>query len=125
MLKSIRLFKPSFFKINSFRFSENIKLRKDYYQILGVSKDANDDQIKKAYRELAKKYHPDVFVGKTEPYEPNVDKFRDIAEAYAVLSNKALRIDYDSNMRNKPDIIYNSEKYSKLTQDEKYGRKPE
>jgi curved DNA-binding protein CbpA len=110
MLKSMKLFRLNFFKINFATFSENIKLRKDYYQILGVSKDATEDQIKTSYRELAKKYHPDVYVGKTEPYEPNVDKFRDIAEAYAVLSNKALRMDYDHSNRNKPDIIYNSEK---------------
>ncbi len=110
MLKSIKLFRSNFIKLNFASFSENIKLRKDYYQILGVSKDATEEQIKAAYRDLAKKYHPDVYVGKTEPYEPNVDKFRDIAEAYAVLSNKSLRIDYDQTMRNKPDIIYNSEK---------------
>ncbi len=106
----MRLFGPKLFKFNFAPFSENIKLRKDYYQILGVSKDAPEDKIKTAYRELAKKYHPDVYVGKTEPYEPNVDKFRDIAEAYAVLSNKALRMDYDHSLRNKPDIIYNSDK---------------
>ncbi len=108
----MRSIRPFLFKYKYATFSENIKLRKDYYQILGISKDATDDQIKTAYRELAKKYHPDVLVGKTEAYEPNVDKFRDIAEAYAVLSNKALRMDYDTSFRNKPDIIYNSEKYN-------------
>ncbi len=108
----MRWIRPNLLKINYANFSESIKLRKDYYKILGVGKDATDEQIKTAYRQLAKKYHPDVYIGKTEPYEPNVDKFRDISEAYAVLSNRSMRIDYDLTMKNKPDIIYNSEKFN-------------
>ncbi|KAF9207276.1 hypothetical protein BGZ49_000828 [Haplosporangium sp. Z 27] len=63
---------------------------KDYYNILGVSKDADDDQIKKAYRKLALKYHPD------KNSEPDAKKkFHDISEAYEVLSDKNKRTIFD------------------------------
>jgi curved DNA-binding protein CbpA len=110
MIRQFRFTSKRFFKFNLNNFSE--KIRKDYYQILGVSKDATDDQIKTAYRTLAKKYHPDVSIGKNEEYEPSAEKFRDIAEAYAVLSDKSLRLNYDTSMRNNPNAIYNAEKYS-------------
>ena len=110
MLKQFRFSNNLLSKFKLFKFSE--KIRKDYYQILGVSKEATDEQIKTAYRTLAKKYHPDVSIGKNEEYEPSAEKFRDIAEAYAVLSDKNLRLNYDSNMRNNPNVIYNAEKYS-------------
>ena len=58
---------------------------------LGVSKDASDDDIKKAYRKLARKYHPDV--NKTKEAE---EKFKDISEAYDVLSKKEDRQKYDA-----------------------------
>ena len=61
--------------------AENEWLSKDFYKVLGVSKDASDDDIKKAYRKLARKYHPDV--NKTKEAE---EKFKDISEAYDVLS---------------------------------------
>jgi molecular chaperone DnaJ len=60
---------------------------KDYYQILGVSRDASEDEIKKAYRKLAHKYHPDK--GGDEK------KFKEINEAYQILSNKEKRAQYD------------------------------
>ncbi|VVC29925.1 DnaJ domain,DnaJ domain, conserved site,Chaperone DnaJ, C-terminal,HSP40/DnaJ peptide- [Cinara cedri] len=63
---------------------------KDYYQILGVSKGAADDEIKKAYRKLALKYHPDK--NKTAGAE---EKFKEVAEAYEVLSDKKKRDIYD------------------------------
>ena len=63
--------------------AENEWLSKDFYKVLGVSKDASDDDIKKAYRKLARKYHPDV--NKTKEAE---EKFKDISEAYDVLSKK-------------------------------------
>lgn len=65
-------------------------MAKDYYKTLGVEKDASEDQIRKAFRELAKKYHPDV------SSEPNAEeKFKEIQEAYAVLSDKEKRAQYD------------------------------
>ena len=64
---------------------------KDYYEILGVSRDADNSTIKSAYRKLARKYHPDV--NKTKEAE---EKFKDINEAYEVLSDKSKRQRYDS-----------------------------
>ncbi len=64
---------------------------KDYYEILGVKRDASDAEIKSSYRKLARKYHPDV--NKTKDAE---NKFKDINEAYEVLSDKTKRQRYDS-----------------------------
>lgn len=114
MLKKLyfKSFNLTFFNINSKHFSDkiSIKLRKDYYQILGIPKTSTEEEIKTAYRNLAKKYHPDVNISK-DTYEPNVEKFRDVAEAYAVLSNRTLRLDYDTRMKNYPEMVYNAEKY--------------
>lgn len=64
--------------------------KKDYYEILGVSKDASDKDIKSAFRKLAKKYHPDV------SKEPDAaEKFKEAQEAYAVLSDPDKRSQYD------------------------------
>lgn len=63
---------------------------KDYYKILGVSKQATDDELKKAYRKLALKYHPDK--NKAKGAE---EKFKEVAEAYEVLSDKKQRQIYD------------------------------
>lgn len=64
---------------------------KDYYEILGVKKTASEDELKKAYRNLAKKYHPDKNKGNKEAEA----KFKEISEAYAVLSDKDKRDQYD------------------------------
>jgi molecular chaperone DnaJ len=65
---------------------------KDYYATLGVSKDADDDAIRKAYRKLALKYHPDKNPGNAEAER----KFKEVAEAYEVLSDKEKRKAYDT-----------------------------
>ncbi|NEG70546.1 DnaJ C-terminal domain-containing protein [Bifidobacterium choloepi] len=71
--------------------AENDWLNKDFYKILGVSKDATDSEITKAYRKLARKYHPDI--NKTKEGE---EKFKDISEAYEVLKDKESREKYDA-----------------------------
>lgn len=65
--------------------------KRDYYEVLGVSKKASDDEIKKAYRKLAKKYHPDMNPGDKEAEV----KFKEASEAYAVLSDEQKRQQYD------------------------------
>lgn len=66
-------------------------MAKDYYDILGVSKDASKAQVKKAYKKLAKKYHPDLNKGK----EDAASKFKEINEAAAVLGDDKKRSQYD------------------------------
>ena len=65
--------------------------KSDYYEILGVSRDSGEDQIKKAYRKLALKYHPDKNPGDTEAEE----RFKEGAEAYEVLRDREKRRIYD------------------------------
>lgn len=69
---------------------------RNYYDILGVKKNATDDEIKTAYRKLALKWHPDKFPGNSEKQKEAEDKFKEIVEAYGVLSDKEKRAEYDT-----------------------------
>ncbi|MEW3594439.1 DnaJ domain-containing protein, partial [Enterococcus entomosocium] len=64
--------------------------KRDYYEVLGLQKGASDDEIKKAYRKLSKQYHPDI------NKEPDAEaKFKEISEAYEILSDSQKRAAYD------------------------------
>ncbi|HEY3052350.1 MAG TPA: DnaJ domain-containing protein, partial [Thermoanaerobaculia bacterium] len=65
--------------------------KRDYYEVLGIERAASLDEIKKAYRKLALKYHPDKNPGNTQAEE----KFKEAAEAYGVLSDEEKRARYD------------------------------
>ena len=66
--------------------------KRDYYEVLGVNKNATDDELKKAYRKLAKKYHPDANLDNKKEAEA---KFKEVNEAYEVLSDSQKRRMYD------------------------------
>ena len=65
--------------------------KRDYYEVLGVSREATEDEIKKAYRKLARKYHPDV----NKEDKDAAEKFKEINEAYEVLKDPEKRARYD------------------------------
>ena len=68
-----------------------METKRDYYQVLGINRDAQESTIKKAYRKLAKKYHPDSNAGDPQAEQ----KFKEITEAYSVLSDPEKRKMYD------------------------------
>ena len=72
--------------------------KRDYYEVLGIDKNASEDEIKKAYRKLAIKYHPDRNPGSKEAEE----KFKEAAEAYDVLHDPQKRQQYDQFGFNAP-----------------------
>ncbi|MGD1911630.1 MAG: DnaJ C-terminal domain-containing protein [Rivularia sp. (in: cyanobacteria)] len=74
---------------------QNLQNFRDYYEILGVSKDATNEEIKKSYRRLARQYHPDLNPGNKAAEE----KFKDVNEAYEVLSDSGKRAQYDQFSR--------------------------
>src|SRR5687768_17372233 len=67
-------------------------MARDYYEVLGVSRTASDDEIKKAYRRLAREHHPDVNPDRRTEAEA---QFKEVGEAYAVLSDEQKRAAYD------------------------------
>ena len=73
--------------------------KRDYYEVLGVNKGASDEEIKKAYRKLAKQYHPDINQDNKKEAEA---KFKEVSEAYEVLSDKQKRTMYDQFGHNGP-----------------------
>lgn len=75
------------------------RYRMDYYKILGISQQADAEQIKRAYRRLAKKYHPDM-----NPDDPEAEaRFIEVTEAYEVLSDETKRKEYDLKGRKTED----------------------
>ena len=80
-------------------------MNKNYYDILGVSKTASDDEIKKAFRKISKANHPDLQTGKSEVERKQAEtKFKEAAEAYETLSNKDKRQEYDMRQNGGPDL---------------------
>lgn len=70
--------------------------KRDYYDVLGVSKNATQDEIKKSFRKLSLQWHPDRQAGKSDKEkEEATKKFQEVAEAYEVLSDKDKRAHYD------------------------------
>lgn len=86
----------------------------DYYEILGVPENADEETIKKAFRELAKKYHPDKPGGDAE-------KFKKIVEAYRVLSDKKLRADYDQRRRLQTTFTFGFDDLSEYLRKQFFG----
>ncbi len=70
-------------------------VEKDFYEVLGVSREAGPEELKRAYRKLAQKYHPDANSGDTAAE----DRFKQISEAYSILSDPEKRAEYDEVRR--------------------------
>ena len=76
-------------------------MAKDYYKTLGVDKNASDEEIKRAFRKLAKQYHPDI-----NKEEGAQEKFKEIGEAYSVLSDPNKRKQYEKFLKENPQYAY-------------------
>lgn len=83
----------------------------NYYEILGVAKNASLDEIKKSYRKLARKYHPDVNPGDHQAEA----RFRKINEAYRVLSDPSLKMEYDAKVNGYGDGVRDGGKSKTVT----------
>jgi molecular chaperone DnaJ len=91
----------------------------DYYGILGLKGEASEDEIKKAYRRIAKKYHPD-----SNPGDLRADKkFKEAAEAYAVLGDKKKRKEYDEKRASVRKSVSNRDVSSMPMREEKINKK--
>merc|ERR1711902_329713 len=83
--------------------------QKDYYKILGVGKNANEEEIKKAYKKRALEHHPDRHVGGSDAEKADHEtKFKEIGEAYAVLSDSRKKASYDAGQ----DVENGNENYN-------------
>lgn len=108
-------------------------MKKNYYEVLGVKKDASIVEIKKAYREMAKKYHPDKLINKSETLRNEAEsKFKECSEAYNILKDvnekeaydkkitKSKRMDFGEKVQARANT---SKEYSKSTQGETFLQK--
>ncbi|MGL5963231.1 MAG: DnaJ domain-containing protein [Cetobacterium sp.] len=89
-------------------------MKKNYYEVLGISKEANDIEIKKAYREMAKKYHPDKYINENETLKKEVEeKFKESSDAYEVLSDFAKREVYDKRINKSKRMDFGKKVHTK------------
>lgn len=79
---------------------------KNLYEVLGVNKNASDSEIKRAYRQMAKKYHPDLNKGNEEAEE----KFKEAANAYEILIDPSSRQEYDKTLSNESRTSHNKKR---------------
>ena len=79
--------------------------KRDYYEVLGIDKNASADDIKMAYRKAAMKWHPDRWVNGTDEEKKTAEeKFKEISEAYSILSDETKRKQYDNGGRSFEDM---------------------